>query len=268
MGGCASRRGLTPRRRLANVPLPSAGVGCVRRMLSEEQDGDRGSSRSGRARHHGRPQHAAGDAMLGLSRHGEQPDGPGPSPTPRRYQQRHHCRGVHLKHRLCAETRAREGTPGAGVSGGAGPEPCRLGPSQGALLQPKAGSGESEGRGARRASTGASWLPQQGGALLRSPVWLQRAPRGQGSGNPLWFFFFFPFELQEGLKGWGGVGLVVHLWRGLLGAGGLGMEVTGSGGSAPGSAAGTQAAAAGRVRAGSTFHDETPGLGGTKWVPW
>lgn len=59
--------------------MPRQELGCVRRMLSEEQDRDGGSSHSGRAR-----DHTADPGMLpvmpGLSRHRKQPEAPGTAP--------------------------------------------------------------------------------------------------------------------------------------------------------------------------------------------
>lgn len=60
----------------------------------------------------------------------------------------------------CPHTETQGGEPGpcvsrSGVLGRASPEPCGLEPSQGVLLQPKAGSGEGKGHKARPAGTGA-----------------------------------------------------------------------------------------------------------------
>lgn len=75
-----------------------------------------------------------------------------------------------------------------GSLGGAGPEPCGLGPSQGALLQPKAGSGESRGQEARPAGAAArSPAVAPGTAAKGLPV--ARTPR-----TPWSLFAFFPFN--------------------------------------------------------------------------
>lgn len=93
--------------------------------------------------------------------------------------------------------------------------------------------------------------------------------QGPGGWEPL---CFLSFKLQYSLKGQGMSVLCCRClcisWRGLLERGEQGRGITEEWGLCPGKHRWDRQRLAGRVRAGSTFYDESPGLGGTKWVPW
>lgn len=143
--------------RASHCPMLGWELGGVQGMLSEEQEGDRGSSHSGCARYHSPPDMLTQCQALPAWRASSLrllPVAPCPVGLPAMAL----LQGEGLMH--CPHTETHRGKPEpcvshSGVLGGASPEPCRLGPSQGVLLQPKAGSGEGKGHEAHPASTGA-----------------------------------------------------------------------------------------------------------------
>lgn len=143
------------------------------------------------------------------------------------------------------------------------------------LLQPKAGSGESKGHEARPAGTEAhtpacSQPPRRGGTLPETPACAKGTPWQDPWGWEL--LCFLSFKLQYSLKGRGVSVLCCRClcisWRGLLEREEQGWGITEEWGLCPGKRRWDRQRPVGRVRAGSTFYDESPGLGGTKWVPW
>lgn len=142
--------------RASHCPMLRWELGGVQGMLSEEQDGDRGSSHSGCATDHSRPDMLTRCQALPCMESSLRllPVAPCPVELPALAL----LQGEGLMHYPHRETHRGKPEPcvsHSGVLGGASPEPCRLGPSQGVLLQPKAGSGEGKGHKAHPASTGA-----------------------------------------------------------------------------------------------------------------